>query len=387
MKKKDITPLESLQRVKLMMGYDMSKTLTENRVVINEQEASITDISKAAREIDYLLTGNVKYKHLAKIKNILEDDILGKKTNDGECALNKLFNYYEKIEKNRFASSYSFRKTWFVDWTHEDWWNRTTMIKDIKNSKEASEPEFEDAKKELLDLIDKELKTFCKTNSSTSTNRTSDINYWKRIFPCVFNTQGATNGTIKQDTYKYYYLVINGTKDNYRLYNNGAVWHKQKAIRLGVLKCDNNNIIIENKKPKKLLEQINDDKLQQKLQQIQQQQTTGKLHPIPVQLKNSSGVEKFQEWVYKIEPQILGRFGVDAKYGNFTKNAWEKYGDRYLKELSGGSTSTQSQPTRPPLNYGAETTPRTATGTTTNYPVQVSVSGGVQTEYMQDGTY
>jgi hypothetical protein len=403
MKKKDITPLESLQRAKLMMGYDTSKTLTENRVVINEQEASITDISKAAREIDYLLTGNVKYKHLTKIKNTLEDDILGKKTNDGKCALNKLFNYYEKIEKNPFSSSYTWRKTLLADLTYEDFWNRSTMIKDIKNSKEASEPEFEDAKEELLKLIDKELKTFCKTNSSTSTDQKSNVDYWKQKFPCVFNTQGATDGTIKQDTSKYYYLVINGNKDKYRLYNNGAVWHIQKAIRLGVLKCDNNNIIIENKKPKKLLEQINDDKLQQKLQQTQQQQTqqtqqqqsqqqtTGKLHPIPKALVNSSGVGKFQEWVNNVAPGILGRFGVDRKYGDFTKNAWEKYGERYLKELSGGSTSststTSTQPTKPTLSYGAETTSRPATNTTANYPLQVSDSGGVETEYMADGTY
>jgi len=38
MKQKDINPLEALQRIKLMMEYDMSKTLSENKAIIDEQD-------------------------------------------------------------------------------------------------------------------------------------------------------------------------------------------------------------------------------------------------------------------------------------------------------------------------------------------------------------
>jgi hypothetical protein len=43
MKKSQYTPEESLERIKLMMGYDVSKTLNENRDVIFEQDTSHED--------------------------------------------------------------------------------------------------------------------------------------------------------------------------------------------------------------------------------------------------------------------------------------------------------------------------------------------------------
>ena len=37
MKQPEYSPLEALERIKLMMKYDMSKTLNENKEVISEQ--------------------------------------------------------------------------------------------------------------------------------------------------------------------------------------------------------------------------------------------------------------------------------------------------------------------------------------------------------------
>lgn len=63
-------------------------------------------------------------------------------------------------------------------------------------------------------------------------------------------------------------------------------------------------------------------------------------HSIPKELINSGGVKKFQEWIYNKQPELLGKFGIDGKYGSITKNAWEKYGKQYLNQLSSGSTTT-----------------------------------------------
>lgn len=48
MKKTQYTPQESLERIKLMMGYDMSKTLNENRQIILEQNDNTQDLKAIA---------------------------------------------------------------------------------------------------------------------------------------------------------------------------------------------------------------------------------------------------------------------------------------------------------------------------------------------------
>lgn len=54
--------------------------------------------------------------------------------------------------------------------------------------------------------------------------------------------------------------------------------------------------------------------------------------PIPPQLKDSTGVKKFQDWVIGIkgDKTILGGYGSDGKFGGRTSKAWTTYGNEYL---------------------------------------------------------
>lgn len=75
----------------------------------------------------------------------------------------------------------------------------------------------------------------------------------------------------------------------------------------------------------------------------------GKVYAPPSELKDQKGVREFQEWAKKKGyDKELGPAGVDGKYGDFTKKAWEKYGGEYQQEKSGGSNTTTDTTTVEP---------------------------------------
>ena len=86
----------------------------------------------------------------------------------------------------------------------------------------------------------------------------------------------------------------------------------------------------------------------------------GKIYAPPTELKDGQGVKEFQQWAkdkgYEAE---LGKPGVDGKYGDFTKSAWEKHKEEYLKDRAGKTTTaTTAITTNPELST---TTPQIAT--------------------------
>lgn len=56
-------------------------------------------------------------------------------------------------------------------------------------------------------------------------------------------------------------------------------------------------------------------------------------------------VKGFQSWVVntKRDNQILGRYGVDGKWGKNTLNAWVKYGEEYKRSYPNSTTQSASQ--------------------------------------------
>jgi hypothetical protein len=152
------SPEEALQRVKLMMGYDLKKSLRENikstGVILNEQDGSGVGPEEAvniAYEIYSEMAGDVESEDLNDVIEILKSKVIGKTWDEGGCLLNKVIEYY-KTQSGKFS------------WTLG---GMTTgnLIKDITDSKEQGEAQFEDVKKRLLGLINTELAGFCKTGA------------------------------------------------------------------------------------------------------------------------------------------------------------------------------------------------------------------------------
>jgi hypothetical protein len=72
------SPQESLKRVKLMMKYDISKTLNENKEIIFEQDTTDADVEDIVRELDRFNSDEQKivdiikkYKNKSSFQNFL----------------------------------------------------------------------------------------------------------------------------------------------------------------------------------------------------------------------------------------------------------------------------------------------------------------------------
>lgn len=146
MVQKKYTPEEALQRVKLMMKYDISTTLTENKErvgVINEQ-SSYSNVSSIAKKISNIMSGDVETEDLDDLLILMNNDVFGKKMEDGTCLINKVIQYYGKSGDLFGGSGGGFFGT-------------GDLIKDIEKSTEFGEAEFEDVKQELLSKIKAEM--------------------------------------------------------------------------------------------------------------------------------------------------------------------------------------------------------------------------------------
>ena len=152
------SPEEALQRVKLMMGYDLKKSLRENikstGAILNEEDGSGVGPEEAvniAYSIYSEMAGDVESEDLNDVIEILNSQVIGKTWDEGGCLLNKVIEYYK---------TQSGKASW-------SWGGMTTgdLIKDITNSEEAGEAQFNDVKKRLLNVINTELNGFCKSGA------------------------------------------------------------------------------------------------------------------------------------------------------------------------------------------------------------------------------
>ncbi len=161
---------EALERAKLLMKYDTSKTLTENELKFNKQliqeqgELTLGQIGELANDINSNLVGNVESSDLDSIQNTLKNSVFGRVVinTDGTkiCALSKLMEYWPKAKGPTWGGA--FTSLQLLSWKKRS----KDFIKDIENTSEVDEPEFEDLKKTLINSIRKELDTFCKTLSA-----------------------------------------------------------------------------------------------------------------------------------------------------------------------------------------------------------------------------
>jgi DNA-binding transcriptional MerR regulator len=141
-------PEEALQRIKLMMSYDMGKTLNENKQIISEQ--SFGEIAAIAKELVDSLIGDVKTSDLSDVEETLKNKVFGKTMSDGKCLFSKVNEYFNTTEGNPWLK------------VHGDWGKHGNIKDKIRKSQERDEAEFEDVKQQLLKLIEDEENKFCK---------------------------------------------------------------------------------------------------------------------------------------------------------------------------------------------------------------------------------
>jgi len=253
------SPKEALQRAKLMMGYDPSNTLTENeekfKFLLKEDDIDTpTEIS-----VQKILNG---CSGRAEIEGTLDAAAIS-------SAFNRSFNY---------------QTLGFMGGTDDSLWKEqaSKMIKgnydDLCNVKK----EFEDsgygnfATKLVEELDDEELAELMETFSSmkyrsdkesklqVDKTEQKNINWFKKNYPCIFDSDGNVDQTVRKNSNNYVYMLIKGTSGKqYQVFADGRVKKDDGTSTGKKISCQGSKVsfIGESVQKKKLSEQIDDSLL------------------------------------------------------------------------------------------------------------------------------
>ena len=163
---------EALKRVLLMMKYDSSKTLNENKTIILEQSGlSPAETAEITADIRHELSGDVQSSDLQDVQDILNDKVFGMSYEDGTCLLTKINNYLKKTVGSTAFDDFTTLTNFEQPFNSID---NQSLLELINNSEESSEPQFNDIKKKLINSINQEFNGFCKTKKTEVVKKPED---------------------------------------------------------------------------------------------------------------------------------------------------------------------------------------------------------------------
>lgn len=246
------SPKEALKRAKLMMGYDPSKTLTEN----------VKTLKRPLNEGADLATG---------VKNIL-DGCLSKPNELGAP-------FMDNSDVDRLASNFveAFSSALGTD---NDLWRKA--LKEMKGkggyadlcniAKSYEEQADEDFYEGIDSDIDYDgewsefvaaftmMKNRTKGQQKTKEQESATISGWESKFPCVFKTNSNVDKSVKQDANLYNYILVKGNSGKkYVLFYDGRMKTEDFKLIGKKLTCNGDKpAIVSESVKKKLAEQIDD---------------------------------------------------------------------------------------------------------------------------------
>ena len=254
------SPIEALKRAKLMMGYDPTKTLTENekslKPLLKEDDID-TDTEKSVKKV--LDSCNSR----SPVEGTLDAATIA-------TAFNRAFNY---------QTAYMFGGTDDSLWRQQASKMRKGNLDDLCNIKR----EFEDlgygdfAEKLVDELDDEELaelmdafsamsyKTKKESRLRVDSTEQKNINEFKSKFRCVFDSDSNVDSKVYLNPNKYTYIKVKGNSGKvYQLFYDGALksWNGTKWVDSSkMLTCDGRKVVVESEQKKSLTEDFDDSGL------------------------------------------------------------------------------------------------------------------------------
>lgn len=256
----NINPKEVLERAKLMMSYDSSKTLSENvaKVRVLKEDEIDTPTEKAIQKV---LNACNQYNGVGTL------DAAAIAT-----AFNRAFNY---------------QTIGMFGGTNDTLWRQQAAIMkkgnmdDLCNIKrEFEDLGFGDFAVQLVEELDDEelaelMETFAAMNYKTKlqsklradSTEQKNINEFKSKFRCVFTSQSNIDSSVHYDQNKFTFIRVKGNSGaEYHLYYDGALkrWDRTKNMWVDSgkrLSCDDRDVIIESTQKKRLVEDFDDSSL------------------------------------------------------------------------------------------------------------------------------
>jgi hypothetical protein len=254
MKLPTYSPIEALNRVKLMMGYDPTKTLTENK-------ESVKGLIKED-DID-----TATEKSVQKILNSCSGRPVAEGTLDAAAiasAFNRSFNYMWGTDDSLWRAQATIMKKGNMD-----------DLCNVKN--EYEELGYGNFAEDLVgDLDDEELAELMETFSAMSyrskkeaklavaSTEQKNINWFKTQFPCVFDSDGNVDQTVRKNANNYVYILIKGTSGaQYQVFSDGRVKKTNGTSTGKKIACQGSKVtfINESVEKKSISEQIDDTEL------------------------------------------------------------------------------------------------------------------------------
>lgn len=262
MKQPNYSPQQALERVKLMMGYDANKTLTENRQSL-----------KLIKEDDI---DNDTEKSVKKMLDACNSRTPGEGTLDAASIASK------------FNKSFNYQTAYMFGGTDDSLWRAQAEIMKKGNLDDLCniKTEFEElgygsfAQKLVDELDDEELAELMEAFSAMSyrtkkesslrvdSTEQKNINQFKAKFRCVFDSDSNVDQKVYVNQNKYTFIKVRGTSGRvYQLFYDGALkdWNGTKWVDTGkALTCDGRKVVVESEQKKRLVEDFDDSGLRVK---------------------------------------------------------------------------------------------------------------------------
>lgn len=252
------SPTEALNRIKLMMNYDSSNTLTENeqkiKSLIKEDDID-TDTEKSVSKILSACSSRAEAEGTLDAASIAS-------------AFNRSFNYR--------AGFGIFGGTDDALWKAQAEKMKKGNLDDLCNiNREFEDLGYGDFAQKLVDeLDDEELAELMEAFSAMSyrtkkegklavaSTEQKNINWFKKSFPCIFDSDANIDQKVIKNINNYVYILIKGNRGNlYQVFADGRVKTKDGKMTGKKISCNGSKIgfIAESTQKKKTLEEQFDE--------------------------------------------------------------------------------------------------------------------------------
>lgn len=317
MKQPKYSPKEALNRVKLMMGYDLTKTLTENK----------ESVKRVIKEDD--IDTNTE-KSVKKILDSCRSRTPGEGTLDAASiasAFNRSFNYTWGTDDSLWRAQSEIMKKGNMD----DLCNIKNEFEDLGYGNFAEELVDDLDDEELAELMETfsamRYKSSKESNLRVDSTEQKNINEYKAKFRCVFDSDSNVDSTVYVNQNKYTFIKVRGTSGRvYQLFYSGMLkdWNGTKWVDSGKsLTCNGRKVVVESQKKKPLVEDFDDSSISRKKPTPTGGGGGGTTpRPITSTYKPCTGTYKKgckSDVISKVQACL--KIGVDGKYG---KNTDEK---------------------------------------------------------------
>ena len=277
-------PKEALRRAKLMMGYDTSKTLTEN---VNKQKRLLSeaDSGSSAPGVKATLDGCLSAPNDVGSPFMDNSDV------------DRLASNFVEAFSSAFGTDNDLWRKSLKEMTGKGGYYDLCAI--AKSYEEQTGEDFYEGIDSDIDFDDEwsefgrafhAMKNRTKGVQKTKEQESATISGWESKYPCVFKTNSNVDKTVRPDENKFNYILIKGNSGKkYALFYDGRMKSEDLKLIGKKLTCngDKPSVVSESVK-KKLAEQIDDSGISGGSTGIDDGGSTPSSTPVPRQRVASS---------------------------------------------------------------------------------------------------